>query len=131
MMAQMILADAATAHPDGTISMLRAWINQVWGAAAPFPFRGALAIRIQGEIGDQGKHSFDLKCLDLDGQEVLPKLQGEFEVPKGGGAASFVLNIQAAFQKPAKYVFVLRVDRVQLQEWQIGVLQRPSAPPSG
>ncbi len=124
MKAQMILADAASAHPDGTISMLRAWINRIWGSTPPFLLRGALAIRIEGEIGDQGKHSFDLKCLDLDGQEALPKVEGEFEVPKGGGAASLVLNLQAAFKQPAKYLFVLRVDRVQLQEWPIEVCVR-------
>ncbi len=119
----MIVAEAATAHPDGTISILRAWINQLSGQAPPFVLRGALAIRIEGEIGDSGTHKFDLRCLNEDGRDVIPKLEGSFEVPQGGGVSAFVLNLQAPFQNAGKYLFVLRVDQVQLSEWPMTVSQ--------
>ncbi len=126
----MIVGEAATAHPDGTISILRAWINQFFGQAPPFPFRGAIIARIEAEIGDSGSHRFDLRCLNEDGGDVLPKLEGTFEVPPGGGSIAFVLNPQVQFAKTGKFLFVLRIDQVQLAEWPIRVAQiQPGAHP--
>lgn len=121
MKAHIVLAEAATTHPDGTISMLRAGINQIRGEGPPFKLRAALAVRIQAELGDAGKHRFDLKCMNEDGAEALPTLEGEFEVAQGGGVSSFVLAMQVDFQAAGRFLFVLRVDRVQLDEWTITV----------
>ncbi len=118
-----MLADSASAHQDGTTSMLRAGIDRVQGPAAPFVLRAALVVRIQGDIGDVGQHDFDLKCLDIDGTEVMPRLDGQFTIERGGGATFLVLTMQAPFQRPGSYVFVLRVDRVQLGDWNLNVVQ--------
>jgi hypothetical protein len=126
----MLLGEAATAHPDGTISILRAWINQFLVQGPPFPFRGAIIVRIEAEIGDSGSHRFDLRCLNEDGADVLPKLEGSFEVPQGGGTIAFVLSPQVQFARAGQFLFVLRVDQVQLAEWPLRVSPVPPNPPA-
>lgn len=127
MKAHLTLAEAAAAHPDGTMSILRAGIDRVWAERPPYSLKAALVVRIQSEIGDAGKHRFDIKGLDQDGAGVLPALEGEFEVAKGGGTSAFILGMHVAFEKAGTYVFVLRVDNVQLDDWTVHVGQRPGA----
>lgn len=127
MKGQLTLAEAAAAHPDGTMSILRAGIDRVMGERAPFALNAALVIRIQSEMGDAGKHRFDIKGLDQDGSEILPKLEGEFEVPQKGGSSAFILGMHVVFQKAGTYLFVLRVDNVQMDDWRIHVGPRPGA----
>jgi hypothetical protein len=119
---RLILAEHATAHQDGTLSILRSGINAAWGKL-PVPFQGALATRIEGDLGDSGSHRFDLRCMNSDGADVMPKLQGGFEVPKGGGVMNFVLSISMQFPGYGSYTFVLRVDDVQLDSWSISVTE--------
>jgi len=71
----LLLAEAATTHPDGTVSVLRAGITHVWAQVAPMQFQGMIVVRFVSDIGDQGPHSFDLRCFDEDGGSVLPPLQ--------------------------------------------------------
>ncbi|MEO6709837.1 MAG: hypothetical protein ABI054_06500 [Planctomycetota bacterium] len=123
MKANLMLAEAATVHPDGTISLLRAWINNMTGPTAPYEFRGAFAVRILAESGDIGPHTFDLRGIDQDGTEIMPTLQGDFEVAKGGGATMFVLGMHFGFKTVGNYEFILRVDRVQLALWPLKVEQ--------
>ena len=124
MKARMTLAEAATGHPDGTLSMLRAGITHTWGQL-PVGLQAALAVRIEGEMGDAGPHEFDLRCMDTDGAEVMPQLKGQFEVPKGGGVMNFVLNFSMGFPQHGRYTFVLRVDNVQQDNWQIPIAENP------
>ena len=130
MRAKMILAEAATGHPDGTISMLRAGITHVWVQSPPYGLQASLVSRIEAEMGDTGTHPFDLRCMNDDGAEVMPKMQGNFTVPQGGGVNNLILNFQTAFPKPGRYTFVLRVDNVQLDGCSLLVSQAP-APGSG
>ena len=125
MRAQLTLAEAAASHPDGTMSILRAGFDRVFGDRAPYPLNAALVIRIKSEMGDVGKHRFDIKGLDQDGASILPALEGEFEVAKGGGTSAFILGMHVVFEKAGTYVFVLRVDNVQLDDWTVHVGQRP------
>lgn len=141
MKAKMILAEAATGHPDGTISMLRAGITHVWVQNPPYALQAALVSRIEAEMGDSGAHQFDLRCMNDDGAEAMPKMQGQFNVPQGGGVNNLILNFQTALPRPGRYTFVLRVDNVQLDICTIQVTQTPAgqnapggpavAPPSG
>ena len=94
MKARLLLAEAATAHPDGTISMLRAGITNVWGDKPPVQLQASLVTRIESDPGDVGKHAVEIFLIDADGKEVMPKLSGEFEVyphghvpPGDGGIA--------------------------------------------
>jgi len=126
MKAKMILAEAATGHPDGTISMLRAGINQVLVAQPPYGIQASLVSRIEAEMGDAGPHQFDLRCMNDDGAEVMPKMQGQFVAPHGGGVNNLILNFHTTFPKPGRYTFVLRVDNVQLDQCAVNVAQPPA-----
>lgn len=121
MKAQLILADSAASHPDGTISMLRAGVNQIHGQR----LRAAMVVRIEAGLGDAGDHSFDLRCIGVDGDDALPPVEGNFQVAKSGGISAFVLAMDVAFTRTGTFVFVLRVDRVQLDEWKIQVTPLP------
>ena len=125
MKAKLILAAAATGHPDGTISMLRAGITHVWGDKPPIPLKATLVVRIESELSDMGNHDFDIKCMDEDGQQALPPLKGKFAVPQGGGVNNLILGLAVAFQKHGRYVFFVRVDNVELDSWTIAVGSRP------
>jgi uncharacterized protein DUF6941 len=127
--AKMMLAEAATGHPDGTISMLRAGITHVWVQQPPYGLQASLVSRIEAEMGDAGSHQFDLRCMNDDGAEVMPKMQGQFTAPQGGGVNNLILNFSTAFPKPGRYTFVLRVDNVQLDAcWvQVTPAQNPTS----
>jgi len=80
MKAKLLLADAAVNHPDGTFSQLRGGIERIYVAPNKPPFlKAALIARIEATVGEKGKHSFRLVCIDEDGSSVLPDLEGNFE----------------------------------------------------
>jgi len=127
----MMLAEAATGHPDGTISMLRAGITHVWVQQPPYGLQASLVSRIEAEMGDAGQHQFDLRCMNDDGAEVMPKMQGQFTAPQGGGANNLILNFTTAFPGPGRYTFVLRVDNVQLDACWVQVTQSQQSASGG
>jgi hypothetical protein len=134
--ARLLLAEAATSHPDGTISMLRAGITNVWGDKTPVNLQASLVTRIEADPGDIGNHQVEIFCIDDDGKEVMPKLQGQFQVARGGGHNNIILNFGVTFPQFANYTFVVRVDNVQLDQWTLRTSHSPpqaqtgSPPPS-
>jgi hypothetical protein len=132
MKAKLLLSEAATGHPDGTISMLRAGITHVWTQPnPPYGLQAALVSRIEADLGDAGQHQFDLRCMNDDGAEVMPRLAGQFAVASGGGANNLILNFNTVFPKPGRYTFVLRVDNVQLDQCSVQVTPAPAGQPPG
>ena len=129
MKGSLLLAEAATAHQDGTVSVLRAGITHVWGTAVPINFGGVMVVRIEPDVGDQGPHGFDLKVLDEDGATILPPLAGRFDAPKGGGSVSFILGVGLSFPRFGRFVFVLRIDNVQSDTWIVTTKKPTSATP--
>jgi hypothetical protein len=124
MKAFLILGDAASQHPDGTFSILRAGIDRIGSPGLPASFQGALVVRMAADIGDSGAHTFDLRCLDADGGMVIPQISGQFAVPAGGGTNVIILNIGMMFQKYGDFVFVFRVDNHIQGEWLLRTEQR-------
>jgi hypothetical protein len=127
--ATLLLAEAATAHPDGTISMLRAGITNVWGEKPPVNLQASLVSRILAELGDSGDHQFDLRCMDEDGKEIMPRLHGTFQVPAGGGHSNLILNFGIGFTRHGRHMFVLRIDNVQYDTWTVTAAPPPQATP--
>jgi hypothetical protein len=121
--ANMILSEAATSHPDGTISMLRSGINSVGGDNPPFLLDGSLVVRFEAELADEGSHKFDIRCMDEDGAPVLQPISGQFLVPKGGGVHALILGVNIAFPKAGIFAIYLRVDNHELDSWRINVLR--------
>ena len=58
---RIILADHASAHPDGTFSLLRAGIDRLTVNDKPYSFTGALVARITSELSDEGNHNFEIR----------------------------------------------------------------------
>jgi hypothetical protein len=141
--ARLLLAEASTTHPDGTISMLRAGITNVWGETPPVNLQASLVTRIEAEMGDVGQHEIEIMCMDEDGKEVMPKLNGQFAVGRGGGHNNILLNFGFAFPRFGLFTFVVRIDHVQYDTWSLRVSASPpgagqqpqsgppAAPPAG
>lgn len=116
--AQLILADAATTHPDGTFSLLRGGISLVnIPRNAPIAYRGALTARIVAGPSEQGAHTFRIICADPDGGLVGQAMTGDFTIPPEGGVGCFVVQIQLIFPRFTKYQFSLSVDSHELDTW--------------
>ncbi len=125
MNAQLLLAEAATPHPDGTVSLLRGGITHIWGKAAPFAFRGSLVIRIEGEMGDAGAHQLELRCMDEDGRTVGPDVRGSFAVPTGGGTTHTILGVDVSFPRKGRFTFSLRIDNVVVATLTVTTAEAP------
>ena len=117
----IILAEAATNHPDGTTSMLRAGIDRLWAPTTPVPFRAAVIARIEGHAGERGSHDLEISCIDEDGKDRLPTIKGQFNLPPTGGKNTLVLALQVKLDRFGVYVFNLLVDRVLLDSWNLHV----------
>ncbi len=117
----IILAEAATFHPDGTTSMLRAGINQARAASTPVPFRAAIVARIEGSAAERGPHDLEINCIDEDGKDRLPTIKAQFQFPPAGGYHVLVLALQTRLDNFGIYVFNLLVDRVLLGSWKLRV----------
>lgn len=96
---------------DGTISLLRAGIDRIGGPALPIPLQATLVARVQGEIGDQGPHMVELRCMNQDGATVLPRIQGNIDIPQGGGAANLVFRLDVEFKEAGRLTWYLRIDQ--------------------
>lgn len=112
----MLLADSASFHPDGTISMLRAWINRVSGTGPPFPFKSVLVARIQASPEEAGTHTFALACVD-DSNAQIHEMGGEFEIDGSAPVVGFLVNVRVDFPTAGAYAFVLRVDGAEAERW--------------
>jgi hypothetical protein len=126
MKVRLLLAESATAHPDGTVSMLRAGINRLVNAKEPIPLVAALVARVEGEMSEGGNaHKFTLRLMDEDGKDVIPRLEGQFQLPPDGGTVNVVLNLQAAFPRHGRYSFYMNIDGVQHEQWAVDVTPNP------
>jgi len=125
----LLLAEAASNHPDGTVSMLRSGIQRLWSAKLPSALMGALVVRIESDPSEGGtEHDFTLRVLDMDGKDVMPKLPGKFGVPEGGGTINLVINFQCQFPKHEKYGFHVNVDNQRYESWPLTVAPAPNPP---
>lgn len=131
MKAFILLADAASAHPDGTFSLLRAGITDVSvPKGQPLVFHGAFVARIVGTIGDAGSHSLAIRVTTEDGKPVAPDVQGQFTIPSGGGATQVVASFNMVMPAYGRYTFWLSVDRKEADSWEIRVQEPPAPKPT-
>ena len=125
MKARLLLAESATSHPDGTFSVLRAGVTNVWGDKPPVNLQASLVTRIDADLGDVGDHRIEIMCMDEDGKEVMPKLEGNFQVARGGGHNNILLNFGFGFPAFGLYTFVVRVDGMQYDTWTLRASPTP------
>ena len=109
MKVQMILAESASRHPEGTFSLLRGGINLLSSPRFPTVFDGAIVIRIVCDPAESGPHSLRCVLVDEDGGE-LARFEVGFDVRQGGGASILVMKTRQQFAKPGRYSFRVAVD---------------------
>ncbi len=122
MKGKLILAEHATGHPDGTFSMLKAGIDRMQAAKMPAPFKAALVVRIEPDVADQGEHTFDIRCMDADGKQVLQGQKGKFKAPASGGTINLILGMAGSFPSTGNFCFYLRIDNVEVDSWTVRVV---------
>ncbi len=127
----ILLADAASQHPDGTFSVLRAGVDRVFSTAEPLGFRGALIARVKATRNEAGEHGFSLRCTDLDGHAVMPPIEGRFLVPPGGGGLQFIVNLGLQLPRFGQYAFVLFLDGREQDSWTLTAVRVEPQPHAG
>lgn len=131
MKAHVIIAEAASVHPDGTFSLLRGNINRQRTATFPTVFEGAVAVRIVCDPAESGPHSLRLVVVNQDGGE-LSRFELAFVVPEGGGASMLGLRTRQLFPAAGVYSFRVAVDGHALDDETFVVeLVEPTEPTRG
>ena len=116
----LLVADSASTHPDGTFSLLRGGIDRVQvSRTQPIHFRGAVIVRITGELSEAGRHDFKLAFINEDGEPIAPDTTGKVQIPDGGGSALAVLSFALTLPEAGRYTFALFVDREELASWEV------------
>ena len=121
---KLLLAEAATMHPDGTFSALRAGIDRAWGPL-PVLVKGAIIIRFRAATSESGSHDWKLCVLDQDGGKAAPDLQGQFQVPDQGGTAHMIISFSLAFRAYGPHVFHFVADNLKQEEWPLLIQENP------
>ena len=124
MKAKLILAESATLHPDGTVSMLRAGITRLWSPEVPVVFRASLVVRIEAEAAERGKNEFEIHCINEDGKDQLSQIKGQFDSPKSGGDHQLIMAIQSKLSNFGLYQFNILINKVCLDSWNL-IVARP------
>jgi hypothetical protein len=125
MKVMLLLGEAAAAHPDGTVSILRAGINRVSGPKLPVLLMGVLVVKIEGEAAESGDHTIKIRIIDSDGNDIAPKLDGNFTVGPRGGSSQLILNFRMSFPKYGRYEFSTIIDKVVYGSLGIDVVEPP------
>ncbi len=114
--ATALVADYAAQTNDG--KLIVAGIFDTLFCLGDVPFRHshmAVAIRIHLHPGETPKHQIRMKLVDPDGLDIVPELEGEFEVPMvdptAGASAQFVLNLEnVEFRVVGRHSFDIFID---------------------
>jgi hypothetical protein len=122
----MILAEAASAHPDNTYSMLRGGIDRYsrQQGQPPIVNSGAIIVRINGDRNEVGQHVMTVVLQNEQGQTQPPAFpQINFTVAPGGGTYIAVLNLTGLPLPPTGiYFFRVLVDGNEVTSWRLEVL---------
>jgi hypothetical protein len=118
MNANIFIAEHVTFHDDGTFSLLRGGIDQFRGKPGEqIPISGRLFVMIHADRHETGDHEFKLSVIDLDGNRVVPDIEGEFHVPEGGGRSKFQVPFQFAIDDPGSYEFGFSINGDIKSRW--------------
>lgn len=116
----IILADAATAHPDQTFSLLRGGIGRVYAPRnAPPNLRASLLLHIICEPRETGRHTAMVTCVNEQQERITDPFQNQFEVPQGGSVINLVVNIQIIFPRLGRFNFVVEIDGRPFASWPV------------
>lgn len=93
----------------------------------------AIALRLRVSRAEEGKHQILLNFIDADGHNVMPSVNGNFDVhlppQRESIAVNLVLNIQQLrFERFDEYAIDLSIDGRQEGSLPLNVVQRPTPP---
>jgi hypothetical protein len=125
MKAKLLLAETAAIHPDGTVSLLRMGITNVWGPAFPVPLEAALVVRVEASMAEAGQHQVEVVGLTADGQPFMPKLDGQFQVPAAGGESNLIIRFSVGFRAYGDYMIAVLIDRTEFDRITLKVKPKP------
>lgn len=108
------LCDAAVDY-GGKLSLLGAF-DGIFAIKSPVVHpQCAIALRVRVSRAEEGKHQIELNFIDADGHNVMPGVNGNFEVrmppERDSIAVNLVLNIhQLRFERFGDYAVDLSID---------------------
>jgi hypothetical protein len=114
--ALVLLAEAATVHPDGTFSLLKGGIHRLHSHKFPVTFGGTMLLRLQCHPAESGEHKVVIRFMDEDGRDVASKMETQFCVPEGGGFFNWVIKMMINVPAEGRYSFDIVINR-QLHKW--------------
>lgn len=111
-----LLADAANMTPEGKLNILGEF-NIMWTSTFPatWPLMW-LVLKLEATAAEGGSHMLTIKCIDDDGTQVGPTIDGELNMgkpfrPGMPHRGAVILGIRnAQFPKAGTYEFEILVD---------------------
>lgn len=107
------MAEAATGHPDGTFSMLKAGVDTYASDAPPFVIFGVAVARLSFTRAEAGEHVVRVRFLDGE-TDLLPAIEIHVDVPKEDIHVNFIHKVAQKIEKAGKFRLVLLVDGREL-----------------
>jgi hypothetical protein len=126
------LCDAAVDY-GGKLSLLGAF-DGIFAHQAPVSHpQCAIALRVRVPRAEEGQHEITLNFIDADGHNVMPGVNGSFEVrmppERDSVAVNLVLNIhQLRFERFDDYAIDLTIDGQFVASLPLVVVQRAPHP---
>lgn len=132
MKANIFIAEHVSFHDDGTFSLLRGGIDQFYGEPGEqIPVAGRLFVMIHADRHEDGDHEFKLSVIDLDGNRVAPDIEGEFNVPEGGGRSKFQVPFQFGIEESGTYEFGFSINGNIQSRWGFEIQSKTNADSEG
>ncbi len=120
--ANIFIAEHVSFHGDGTFSLLRGGIDQFRGdPGEQTPVSGRLFVMIHADRHESGDHEFKLSVIDVDGNRVAPDIEGEFQVPDGGGRSKFQVPFRFGIDNPGTYEFGFAINGDIKSRWKFEI----------
>ena len=105
----LILAQTATANPNGTISILNGWVDRIGIPRLPVNVQASLVVRIVPSANELGDLDCEIRCLDENNAEFHPRAPGKVRIGTPGVGAAVVLPVNVPMKRFGRYAFALYV----------------------
>jgi len=106
------LCEAINEMPDGRVNILGAGINGMSSPAIyPVDLEMVVFCRLAADATEIGEHTISFRLIDDDGQDILPELDGDFDVEEDTMVSNLIFHF-SPLEVPGEgeYSFELVVD---------------------
>ena len=125
MRGHLIFAEAATPHPDGTISMLRVGLDRFRVRSVPVTIECFAVTRLTLTADDAGQHEVVLRMVDGNDKRVLQDSTTTFSAPAQDGRINIINRVRVAIERHGKFKVTLTVDGKELDQLSLFVEPAP------